>query len=60
MLPVTRTPRSRRDRRRSHHALTAIQTVTCPNCGSPRMPHTACTNCGYVRPGLIIKLTKEE
>lgn len=60
MLPVTRTPRSRRDRRRAHHALVTAHTVTCPNCGSPRMPHTACSNCGYVRPGLVIKLTKEE
>ncbi len=60
MLPPTRVPRSRRDKRRSHHALRAANTAVCPNCGSPRLPHAACSNCGYVRPGLTIKLSKED
>jgi large subunit ribosomal protein L32 len=60
MLPVTRTPRSRRDRRRAHHALKPLAVTVCPNCGSNKQPHAACNNCGYVRPGLIIKVASEE
>ena len=59
MLPPTRVPKSRKLMRRSHHALRAPHAVTCPNCGNPRLPHAACGNCGYVRPGLSIKVSKE-
>ncbi|MCH2132305.1 MAG: 50S ribosomal protein L32 [Phycisphaerales bacterium] len=34
--------------------MTREHLVTCPNCGSPRHPHAACRQCGYVRPGLTI------
>ncbi len=44
---------------RSHDALKARQAVRCPNCGSPKLPHAACNECGYVRPGLKLDLSKE-
>ncbi len=46
--------------RRSHSALKPIHAVRCPNCGSAKYPHAACTDCGYVRPGLKIVLTKDQ
>lgn len=46
--------------RRSHQAIKPINSVRCPNCGSPKMPHCACGSCGYVRPGLKLKLAKVE
>ena len=60
MHPTHRISRSRKLKRRSHDALRATHTTLCPNCGSPRKPHAACGECGYVRPGLTIKLSKEE
>ncbi|MCG8618611.1 MAG: 50S ribosomal protein L32 [Desulfobacterales bacterium] len=60
MQPVKRTSPAKRDKRRSHHAITATRTVACPNCGSPKLPHAACDQCGYVRPGLFIKQDAEE
>ena len=60
MLPVKRTSKTRKRNRRSHHALRAPQLVSCPNCGSPRFPHAACRNCGYVRPGLSLKTNEDE
>ncbi len=33
--------------------------VDCPRCNSPKLPHAACDNCGYVRPGLSLKIEKE-
>jgi large subunit ribosomal protein L32 len=40
--------------------LRAVNAAVCPNCGTARLPHAACSNCGYVRPGLTIKLGKED
>lgn len=45
-VPKKRTSRSRRDSRRSHHALTAPTLVACPQCKSMRPPHVVCPECG--------------
>ena len=37
-------------RRRAHDALQARNTVACSNCGSMRLPHTVCPNCGHHQP----------
>lgn len=55
MLPVHRVPKSQKLKRRSHLRLRPALPVVCPNCGNAKMPHTACRNCGYVRPGLMVK-----
>ncbi|MSR18158.1 MAG: 50S ribosomal protein L32 [Phycisphaerales bacterium] len=55
MNPAFRTSPGRKRRRRSHHAIKATNTLGCPNCGSAKRPHTACSSCGYVRPGLQLK-----
>ena len=60
MLPTHRVAKARRDKRRSHHALKAIQTATCPNCGAAKLPHAACRDCGYVKPGLRLKTGDED
>ena len=54
MLPKTRQSRTRGRIRRSHDALSATHSITCPSCGSPKLPHAACRECGYVRPGLKV------
>jgi large subunit ribosomal protein L32 len=54
--PCFRTSRSRMLKRRSHHAIKPMHTVLCPNCGAAKQPHSACIGCGYVRPGLQIKV----
>jgi len=48
--------------RRSHlwRANRPVVSVRCPNCGSPKLPHAACMSCGYVRPGLKIKVSRDE
>ena len=60
MVPVQRKSRSQSKKHRSHRHLTPVQAVRCPNCGTSKMPHAACGNCGYVRPGLKLELSKEE
>lgn len=60
MLPVQRKTRAQGGNRRSHQALKKRHAVECPNCRSPKLPHAACSECGYVRKGLMLKLSKDE
>lgn len=46
-VPKKKVSRSRRNMRRSHHALRAPNLVECPNCGERKLPHHLCRACGY-------------
>jgi len=63
-VPKQRHTKSRRDRRRSHHALKQKASSVCPKCGEPILPHTICSNCGFYSGKEIIdvmaKLNKKE
>ena len=59
MLPTQKTSRMRTRQRRSHHAYRLVNYSDCPRCNSPKLPHAACSNCGYVRPGLSLEVKKE-
>ncbi|MEM6854413.1 MAG: 50S ribosomal protein L32 [Planctomycetota bacterium] len=50
MLPVQRKTRTQTRKGRSHHALDAAVSVSCPHSGEARRPHTACRETGYVAP----------
>lgn len=60
MVPVQRQTRTQGRKRRSHDALRAPASVQCPNCGAIKKPHSACMECGYVRPGLKLNLGNDE
>ena len=60
MLPVKKTSRTRTRTRRSHHRLKAANYSVCKKCDNAKLPHAACTNCGYVNPKTTLKLGKEE
>jgi len=60
MQPSQKLSRSRSRRRRSHRALQGPNLVDCPRCNETKLPHAACANCGYVRPGLSLEIEKEE
>jgi len=45
-VPRKKISKSRRNQRRSHDALTAINLCPCPKCGAPRLPHSVCETCG--------------
>ncbi|MCE5207617.1 MAG: 50S ribosomal protein L32 [Chloroflexi bacterium] len=53
-LPKRKLSKGRRDRRRAHDALQAINLVQCSNCGEMRLPHTVCDNCGFYQGREII------
>ncbi|HVH83563.1 MAG TPA: 50S ribosomal protein L32 [Steroidobacteraceae bacterium] len=48
-VPKKKISKSRRDMRRSHHALTKATYVECPNCGELMRPHHICRACGHYR-----------
>ena len=48
-LPKYKTSRANTQSRRANWKAKAAQTVTCPNCGAPALPHMACPSCGSFR-----------
>ncbi len=46
-VPKRKTSKSRRNKRRTHHALNAPTLVECSNCEAMIRPHNACHKCGY-------------
>ena len=59
MVPARRTSRSRRDKRRSHHALRPSARADCPQCGEPRQPHRVCRSCGSYRGRSVLETDGE-
>lgn len=59
MLPTQKKSKSRSRTRRAHQFKTPVSYVDCPRCNSAKLPHAACENCGYVRPGLSLNVKKE-
>ncbi|MEO5373471.1 MAG: 50S ribosomal protein L32 [Alphaproteobacteria bacterium] len=45
-VPKKKTSKSRRNMRRSHHALRRVSAVECPSCGELKRPHHVCGACG--------------
>jgi len=60
MLPCQRKTRTQSKKGRNHKWLKPMQSVTCPSCRAVKLPHAACNACGYVRPGLKLRVAAEE
>lgn len=45
-LPKRKISKARRDKRRSHMAITPPNLQECPQCHSPKLPHHVCQTCG--------------
>ncbi|MCK5295512.1 MAG: 50S ribosomal protein L32 [Alphaproteobacteria bacterium] len=46
-VPKHKVSKSRRNMRRSHHALKANAYAECSNCGELKRPHHVCGDCGH-------------
>ena len=45
-VPKQRQSHSRTNKRRSQHKITPPSLTSCPRCGSPKLPHRVCGECG--------------
>lgn len=60
VLPIRKISRVRKNTRRSHHALKPRNVVACPKCGQAKLPHAACSNCGYASAKVALTVASEE
>ena len=59
-VPKQRQSRSRTNKRRSQHKVSAPGIARCPRCGSPRLPHRVCPDCGtYAGREVVVRETAE-
>ncbi len=54
-VPKRKTSKAKKRKRRSHLGLEVRGLSLCPKCGSPKLPHRACPNCGYYRERQVIQ-----
>ncbi len=58
-VPKKRHSSARRDKKRSHQALSAPNLDTCPQCGETKRPHHACAVCGTYKGREVIAIKEE-
>ncbi|MGQ9367269.1 50S ribosomal protein L32 [Azospirillum sp. ST 5-10] len=56
-VPKKKTSKSRRNMRRSHHALSTNSYAECQNCGELKRPHHVCGSCGHYDQREVVKTT---
>jgi large subunit ribosomal protein L32 len=54
--PKVKTSKSKRDTRRSHHALKPKQGSNCANCGAVKHSHSVCESCGHYRGKQVVSV----
>ncbi|MGB0694097.1 MAG: 50S ribosomal protein L32 [Rhodospirillaceae bacterium] len=57
-VPKKKTSKSRRNMRRSHHALSRSAYTECKNCGELKRPHHVCASCGYYDGREVVAVTE--
>jgi large subunit ribosomal protein L32 len=58
-VPKRKTSKSRRNKRRSHHALTIPKLSQCPECGEYKLPHVVCPHCGMYKGRQVIQIKEK-
>lgn len=59
-VPKIKTSASKRNMRRSHHALKPKSGSSCPNCGTRKHSHTVCDACGHYKGRQVMAPTQAE
>ncbi|MCB5250281.1 MAG: 50S ribosomal protein L32 [Candidatus Cloacimonadales bacterium] len=54
-VPKRKTSKARRDKRRTHDALSIPSWSNCPNCSEPTRPHYVCSKCGFYKGKQILE-----
>ncbi len=56
-VPRKKVSKSKRDMRRGHDRLLAVNLAECSNCGELKLPHHVCETCGYYNGREVIAQT---
>ena len=59
-VPKKKTTKSKKGKRRSHHALKKLNLAKCSNCGGYILPHRVCPNCGFYKGKEVIKIREKK
>jgi large subunit ribosomal protein L32 len=59
-VPKQKSSKSRGRKRRTHQKVAAPTVVLCPECQEPKLPHTACPECGVYKGRQVIQEAIEE
>jgi len=59
-VPKKKTTKSKKGKRRSHHALKRLNLVKCSNCGEYILPHRVCPSCGFYKGKEMIKIREKK
>lgn len=59
-VPKYRTSASKRNMRRSHHALKAPNTILCPTCGEVTLSHIVCPSCGTYKGKQVLEVKSQD
>jgi len=57
-LPARHHSKSRTGKRRSHHAISTKNLVSCPKCKEQILPSRVCSNCGTYKGKVVIDVLK--
>jgi large subunit ribosomal protein L32 len=58
-VPKRRTGKTKKNMRRSHHALAVPNLIPCPSCGEKIQPHRVCPECGHYRDKLRVNIDND-
>lgn len=59
-VPRNRLSNSKKNLRRSHHAVPLINLSVCPDCSAKKEPHAVCMSCGRYNGRQILNIKTEE
>lgn len=59
-VPRNRTSNARKNSRRAHHAKKPKSFAECKNCGTAKLPHVLCSNCGYYQDRVMVEMREAE
>ncbi len=58
-VPKRKTGKTKRNMRRSHHAMKSPNLTECQSCGDRIVQHRVCPNCGYYNTRIVESVDDE-
>ena len=55
-VPKRKTSKARRDKRRAHWKVSMPGMTECPQCGTMKLSHRVCKECGYYNKKQVISV----